>query len=97
MMLGLCDGGDKCAYLLRVLRHARRHEENPQGIHKLDQEEQGGFLGRLKKEFCFIWPWVSRFGAWCLLPWVSRLKQRVWSGLDQREKQRPREFKGLGD
>ena len=29
VMLGLCDGGDACADLLRVLRCAWLHEENP--------------------------------------------------------------------
>ena len=79
VMLGPYDGGhggDACVDLLRVLRRARRHEESPQGIHELNQEEQGGFLGRSKKEFCFIWPWVSGFGAWCLLPWVSRFEAK---------------------
>ena len=39
VMLGPCDGGDggdACADLLRVLRHAWWHEESPQGIHELD-------------------------------------------------------------
>ena len=72
VMLVSCDGGDARADLLWVLWRAWRHEESPQGIHELDQEEQGGFLGRLKKECYFIWPWVFWFGAWCLLPWVSQ-------------------------
>ena len=54
---------DACADLLRVLRCAQRYEESPQGIHELDQEGQGGFLGRSKKECYFLWPWVSGFGA----------------------------------
>ena len=94
MTLVSCNGGDARADLLRVLRRARRHEESPQGLHELNQEEQGGFLGRSKKEFCFIWPWVSGFGAWCLLPWVSQFGAEGWSGANQREKQRVREFKG---
>ena len=49
-----CDGGDARADLLQVQRRARQHEESPQGIHELNQEEQGGFLGRSKREFCFI-------------------------------------------
>ena len=79
VMLGPYDGGhggDACVDLLRVLRRARRHEESPQGIHELNQEEQGGFLGRSKKEFCFIWPWVSGFGAWFLLPWISQFEAK---------------------
>ena len=65
--LFLCDGGDACADLLPVLRRARQHEESPQGIHELGQEEQGGFLGRLKKECCFIWSWVFglELGVFC--------------------------------
>ena len=58
-----CDGGDARADLLRVLRRARWYEESPQGIHELDQEGQGGFLGRSKKECYFLWAWVSGFGA----------------------------------
>ena len=69
--LVLCDGGDAHVDLLRVQRHAQQHEESPQGIHELNQEKQGGFLGRSKREFCFIWPQVFGFRAWCLLPWVS--------------------------
>ena len=62
-----CDGGDARVDLLRVQRHAQQHEESPQGIHELDQEEQGGFLGRSKKEYCFIWPWVFslELGVFC--------------------------------
>ena len=65
--LFLCDGGDARVDLLRVLRRARQHEESPQGIHELGQEEQGGFLGRLKKECCFIWSWVFglELGVFC--------------------------------
>ena len=51
-----CDGGDAHANLLRVLRRARRYKESPQGIHELDHEGQGGFLGRSKKEYYFILP-----------------------------------------
>ena len=94
MTLVSCDGGDARADLLRVLWRAWRHEENPQGIHELDHEEQGGFLGRSKKECYFIWPWVFWFGAWCLLPWVSGFGVEGWSGANQREKWRMREFKG---
>ena len=67
VMLVSCDGGDARADLLRVLRRAQRHEESPQGIHELDEEEQGGFLGRSKKECCFTLPWVFglELGVFC--------------------------------
>ena len=59
----LCDGGNARADLLRALRCGQQCEERPRGIHGLDQEEQGGFLGRSNGEFCFIWPWMSGFGV----------------------------------
>ena len=81
-----CDGGDARVDLLRVQRHAQQHEESPQGIHELDQENKVGFWVDRKESF------VS-FGQRCLGLELDifchgslGLEQRVWSGVDQREK-----------